>query len=110
MVKAELTTIEAACDREHHSPVSCGSICCLFSFVLDDVLSIIHTVFLNRYSRCKNVFLESGTIQPTCHTSLDSGGGKLITAHPAVTCPPLQWKSKAAARDTAGRTANLIEL
>src|SRR6201997_2417159 len=59
MAKAELTTIEAASVREHHSLVSCGSIFGLFSCVLDDVLSIIHTVFLSRYSRCKTSFWEA---------------------------------------------------
>src|SRR4029077_13091197 len=100
MAKAELTTIEAACDRQHHSLVSCGSICGLFSFVIDDVLSIIHTVFLSRYSRCKTSSWGAGP--PNQHV-LRPGiarGGSFSRAPPAVTCQPLQKKSKAAACDT----------
>jgi hypothetical protein len=76
MAKAKLTTIEASCDGEHHSLVSCGSICGLFSCVLDAVLSIIHTVFPEQIFPLQNVFLGSGTTQSTCHTSLDSGWGQ----------------------------------
>src|SRR6187551_780587 len=83
MEKAGLTTIEAARDREHHSLVSCGSICCLFSCVLDDVLSIIHTVFLSRYSRCKTS--SWGAAAPNQHVIRHwiAAVGSLITAHPA---------------------------
>src|SRR4029077_4086653 len=86
MAKAELTTIEAASVREHHSLASCGSICCLFSCVLDDVLSIIHTVFLSRYSRCKTSFWGAG---PPPHHVIRGGlgaGGGFSRAPPAVTC------------------------
>src|SRR5690242_20502911 len=85
MAKAELTTVEAASVREHHSLVSCGSICCVFSCVLDDVLSIIHTVFLSRYSRFKTSSWGAGPPNQHVIRRWLAAAGRLSTTHPAVT-------------------------
>jgi hypothetical protein len=76
MAKAELTTIEAVCDGEHHSLLSCGSICGLFSCVLDDFLFNYSYCFPVQIFPLQNVFLGGGTTQLTSHPSLDSGWGQ----------------------------------
>jgi hypothetical protein len=49
--------------------VVCFHVCLMMSFNYS-------YCFFEQIFPLQNVFLGSGTTQPTCHTSLDSGGGQ----------------------------------